>query len=81
MAVECRQRQPDFNLFGDAGVPLDADPRAQQRNVRIVERAQHLFHGRQARRGVRPREIDARDRRPQRPSQSIVRADLREVAA
>ena len=78
-AVECDERESDLDLVPDARVCFDEDPRAQQRDVRLVERAHHLADGRQPHRGVGTRQIEAPDGNPQQPSQAVVRADPGEV--
>ena len=76
------KRQAGLDFVADAGSVSTADPLAQQRDGRVVERAQHArctASSRTAASGLA--RLEAGDRRPQHAAQAVVRADLRQLVA
>ena len=75
-AVQRGERQARGDFLLDAGIRFHAEPLAQQRHGRVVQRPQHVPHRVQPHRRVRARQREVRHGGPQRAPQAVVRADF-----
>ena len=80
-AVERGERQAGLDFRLHAGVGFDANPLAQQRQARLVERAHHFRHRVEPHRRLGARQREAGHRRPEHSSQAVVRAHLGQLVA